>query len=93
MRSILASLLAISMPGPATGADGALAVDPLALLIPADAPELSTNAALPERLRSSAHSYYRRIGPRFAAVICQRFADRAAAVPSRTSTTRPPAPR
>ena len=85
MRSILAaSLLAVSMPGPATGADGGLAVDPAALLIPADAPELSANAALPERLRSSPHSYYRRIGSRFTAVICQRFADRAAAVPTVT---------
>jgi hypothetical protein len=82
--TVLASLLALSMPGPAAGADGGLTVDPVALLIPADAPELSANAALPERLRASAHSYYRRIGPRFTALICQRFADRAAAVPTVT---------
>ena len=79
MRWIVhASLLALTLPRPALGADASLAVDPTALLIPADAPELSANAALPERLRSSAHSYYRRIGPRFTALLCERFADRVA---------------
>jgi Uncharacterized protein conserved in bacteria (DUF2252) len=85
MRWIVhASLLALSMPGPAAGGETGLAVDPAALLIPADAPELSANAALRERLRSSPHSYYRRVGSRFAAVICQRFAERAASVPTVT---------
>ena len=89
MRWIVhASLLAFSMPGPAAGGDSGPAVDPAALLIPADAPELSANAALRGRLRSSPHSYYRGIGPRFTAVICQRFAERAASVP--TVMGRPP---
>ncbi|HET7293362.1 MAG TPA: DUF2252 family protein [Vicinamibacteria bacterium] len=60
----------------------AAALDPAPLVIPANAPELQRNRALRERLEASPHSYFRGIGPRFMTLLCERYAERVAGLPS-----------
>ncbi|HJS56880.1 MAG TPA: DUF2252 family protein [Vicinamibacteria bacterium] len=59
-------------------------VDPAPLVIPPDAPELARNPALRGRLAASPHAYFRGIGPRFTSLLCERFGERAAALPTVT---------
>ena len=66
------------------GAGTLPAVDPAALLIPAEAPELGASPALRGRLSASPHAYFRGIGSRFAAILCDRFPRQAAAFPTVT---------
>jgi len=75
-----ASLLLFTLSGVAGGGVRS-AIDPAPLVIPADAPELAANPALRARLSANPHAYFRGIGPRFAAVLCERFAQEAAALP------------
>ena len=78
---VRASLLVVLVPGLLAGGDAGPSFDPSALLIPADAPELQANPQLPGRLRASPHAYYRRIGPRFTRLLCERLAERASVLP------------
>jgi hypothetical protein len=58
--------------------------DPASLVIPPDAPELARNPALRGRLEASAHAYFRGIGQRFMKLVCERFPERVAALPTVT---------
>ncbi|MET0552025.1 MAG: DUF2252 family protein [Vicinamibacteria bacterium] len=73
-----ATLLTVAL---AAGSAAATSVDPAALVIPGDAPELAANPALRGRLAGSAHAYFRGIGARFTGLVCERFAREAAAFP------------
>lgn len=79
-----ASLLALSQAGPAACAEAARSVDAAPLLVPADAPELAANPALLGRLAASPHAYFRGIGHRFTGVLCERFAQETASLPTVT---------
>lgn len=80
MRSTVLAA-ALTCVAPALGAE---TLDPAPLVIATDAPELEANPALRARLGAGPHAYFRGIGSRFAAVVCDRFASQAAAFPTVT---------
>jgi hypothetical protein len=80
---VSASFLTFALAGLAGGGPPP-AVDPAPLVIPADAPELAANPALRGRLSANPHAYFRGIGPRFEALLCERFPQEAAAFPTVT---------
>jgi hypothetical protein len=82
LAMVPASLLTFALAGLA--GETPSAVDPAPLVVPADAPELAASPLLRSRLSASPHAYFRGIGHRFAAVLCDRFAQQAAAFPTVT---------
>lgn len=66
----------------AGAADGGL--DPSALLVPQDAPELERLPALRARLLTGPHAYFRFVNARFAALVCERQAQLVAGQPAVT---------
>jgi hypothetical protein len=81
LRSMPATLLACASIVRAVPAGAGPPVDAQALVIPADAPELAANPALRSRLGANPHGFFRGIGPRFMALLCERFAPETAALP------------
>jgi hypothetical protein len=78
----LAALLA--QPGPSPAPVPGDPLDPAALLVPQDAPELLRQPALRAKLEGRPYAYFRFINTRFMTLLCERFSALVAAQPTVT---------